>query len=203
VHEVGSPRINPKTGYRDKNHLKWLDIRALVGHFIRPSAQMISDIHYFSAFATWLPSAVGRHYAYVDALKVRDINVVMGQFKAKSRNCKSCGSKWIGHEEKESDVNIAIHLIHQASIDAFDVAYVLSADTDLLPAIRLIKTAFPNKRIEILIPERRFGNALELRNTCHAAKRIKAQHLESSLLPDQLTTAAGVLINRPIEYIAP
>ena len=42
-----------------------------------------------------------------------------------------CGSKWIGHEEKMTDVNIATQLLIDAYDDGFDCALVISGDSDV------------------------------------------------------------------------
>jgi hypothetical protein len=65
-------------------------------------------VYYFSAYAVWQPRKVGRHIAYVKALRAVGVTVVLGQFKQKDRRCPACNHTWVGHEEKETDVNIAI-----------------------------------------------------------------------------------------------
>lgn len=35
----------------------------------------------------------------------------MGQFKNKPKECKQCHAKWTSHEEKETDVNLALALL--------------------------------------------------------------------------------------------
>lgn len=42
-------------------------------------------------------------------------------------------------EEKDSDVNIAVHLLNDAWLDAYDCAVVVSNDGDLAEALRLVK----------------------------------------------------------------
>lgn len=42
-------------------------------------------------------------------------------------------------EEKGSDVNLATYLIHDAWRDLFDVAVVLSQDTDLVEPVRIVR----------------------------------------------------------------
>lgn len=41
-------------------------------------------------------------------------------------------------EEKGSDVNLGVHLVRDAFTSAFDVAYVLTNDTDLVEPIRIV-----------------------------------------------------------------
>jgi len=49
----------------------------------------------------------------------------------RARQCVKCGSKWIGHEEKMTDVNIATQLLIDAYDDGFDCALVISGDSDV------------------------------------------------------------------------
>lgn len=38
----------------------------------------------------------------------------MGKFKEKDRSCNICSSMWNAHEEKETDVNIALYILDEA-----------------------------------------------------------------------------------------
>lgn len=97
---------------------------------------------YFTAYATWKQGAVGRHRAYVAALKHAGVDPIIGHFKEKHRRCSSCGATWIGHEEKETDVAIAVTLVADAFTDAYDRALIISADSDLGPAIATVADHF-------------------------------------------------------------
>ena len=79
-----------------------------------------------------------------------------GHFKEKQKKCLKCGAKWCAHEEKQSDVNFALHLLHQAHIDGFDKAFLITADSDLCPAIDLVLDTFPEKELVILTPPNRY-----------------------------------------------
>lgn|SRR3990172_7377330 len=187
-----------------KQHLKWLDLAGLARAFIQPSREELVGTWYFSAFATWLPAPYRRHLAYVKALQATSVRVVLGNFKEKHRSCQKCKAAWIAHEEKESDVNFAIHLLQLAYDNVFDKALLLTADTDLVPAIPLVASKFSDKQLVAVIPERRFGTALELRQACHQAMRIREHHLSANLLPEQVTDAAGkVVATRPSKYSPP
>ena len=56
-------------------------------------------------------------------------------------------------EEKGSDVNLATHLLHDAHIGRFDVAVVISNDSDLLEPIKIVREQL-HKRVGILNPHR-------------------------------------------------
>lgn len=55
-------------------------------------------------------------------------------------------------EEKGSDVNIAVHMLNDAWLDEYDCAVVVSNDSDLAEAMKLIKIHHPTKVIGLLTP---------------------------------------------------
>lgn len=204
-HAIDDLDIDPKTKrpLRQKQHLKWLDLRALASAFVPPSREEVVAVHYFSAFATWLPDAYQRHLDYVRALESTGTHVVMGNFKKKYRQCNQCNTRWLGHEEKESDVNLALYLLDMAYQDAYDKAFLITADTDLVPAIKMVRQRFPQKEVIALIPKSRFQNAMELRQACNSASRIEEQHLERNLFPAVISLPDGAVIARPAKYQPP
>ncbi|PSM16761.1 NYN domain-containing protein [Nitratireductor sp. StC3] len=54
-------------------------------------------------------------------------------------------------EEKGSDVNLGVHLVRDAFVNAFDVAYVITNDTDLVEPIRIV-TQEVGKQVCIVAP---------------------------------------------------
>jgi hypothetical protein len=168
--------------------------------FIKPSQEVLEAVFYFSAYPTWKDGPYRRHQTYVKALKVFGVNPVIGHFKQKPKSCNKCKVTWISHEEKQSDVNFAIHLLHQAHIDEFDKAFLITADSDLCPVIDLVLDTFPQKELVILTPPNRYKIAREIRGKVTTIK-IKQKHLITSLLPENIYDNAGQLIcTRPIEY---
>ena len=88
-------------------------------------------------------------------LKASGIKVVLGEFKEKyiypCSDClqKSPDEKILKHEEKHTDVNIAITLLEKSMTDDFDRAYLLSADNYYVPVDKRVKHLFPQKEIII------------------------------------------------------
>jgi NYN domain len=157
-------------------------------------------VKYFSAYATWRTGATGRHRAYVAALEHAGVECVIGHFKEKRRRCAKCGATWIGHEEKETDVAIAVELIADAFTDAFHRALIISADSDLGPAIRSAHRHFPNKTINVIAPPGRKGHAGDLKPLFE----ITPGRLAKCLLPDSATDREGnVLFVRPPAWSPP
>lgn len=178
-----------------ENHLKWLDLWALSETLIR-TGETVTTVKYFSAYATWMPASYRRHQRYVAALEARGIQFIEGRFKEKPMQCKSCKVRYTAHEEKETDVNIGVHLMADGLKDRFDRALVISADTDLNEAVTLAKAEAAGKQIDIVAPPRRKG-----RNSV-ALFEVTVGRLRRSLLPAQLVSAGKIII-RPTEYDPP
>lgn len=164
---------------------KWLDYHKLTRCFISPKIERVESIHYFSAFAYWNPSKFNRHRTCIQALRFFGVNVVLGKFKRVTRKCRaSCKKEYFTFEEKETDVNIAIYLLKKAYIDEFDTAYIVSGDSDLVPAIEEVKSLFPHKTVKCIVP---IGRTSEhIKKVCDFNQRMKELHLSTSQLPDTI-----------------
>lgn len=96
-------------------------------------------------------------------------------------------------EEKGSDVNLAVHLMHDAHqsdpAKTFDVALVLSTDADLAEAIRLV-TQEVGKRVYVCRPNPRDKTRL-LDRAATACFDLSPRVLRSSVFPDDLADAKG------------
>ena len=188
-------------------HLKWVDLRQLVETFAPAPTHILTKVVYCSAFATWRPDAYRRHREFVKASEARGVTTIMGKFKEKARECLKCGSRWKGHEEKESDVNLALQLLDAAHQDLFDRAILISGDSDLVPAVRMVRAHYPAKQIRILMPPGR-PYSMDLVNAAggtNEARRIEVLHLERALLPAEVVEplTGKVVARRPSEYQPP
>jgi len=186
-------------------HLKWFNIPDLMKNFIDPTVHQINDIFYFSAYANWLPDARSRHEQFVEANRCLGVEPIMSQFKEKNRDCRNCGQQWLAHEEKETDVKIAVALVRNAHLDAFDEAFLVSRDSDLTSAVSVIRHDFPHKNIKIISPPNA-GHSKEMGKLVGTKKlaSIKQVHLEKCLLPDAVTDVQGnVVARRPPNYNPP
>ncbi len=181
------------------NSLKWLDLKKLALRYIRPQTEEISKIIYCSAFADWRQS-VYRHKIYVAALRANNIQTIMGRFKEKSQKCKCCNTEWKAHEEKETDVNIAVQVMLAAFNKKYDRIMIISGDSDITPAIREAKKLFPEKEFTVVLPPRRRGGQ-SLVEAADNKRKIKIDHLKNSLLPYELINPKDKKkTTRPPEY---
>jgi len=205
-HAIDELNQDPKTRKKvaSQQHLKWLNLHSLASAFVPPSSQELTEVFYFSAYATWMADPYARHRAYVAALKSTGIHDVMGHFKNKDKSCNRCQASWVAHEEKESDVNLAIHLVEAAYQNRFDRALIMTADTDIVPAIKAVRKAFPDKIVDAVIPERRYRFASEMKQVCSNVIQIREHHFQNNLFPEEVRDAEGNLIaTRPAKYAPP
>lgn len=183
-----------------RHDLKWLNLWELCESLIRNDSRAdLVGVFYFSAFATWKPEQYARHRQYVAALKSAGVKTILGNFKKKPRKCNRCLNEWTAHEEKESDVNIAIHLLDKAHGDEYDEAIVLSADTDLTPAIQMVRHKYKSKTIiAVLPPGRQYVGSLI--DAASSKIRISFELLAKCQFIDQLTATTGEVITIPDKY---
>lgn len=182
--------------------LKWIDLSALSKVFLKNYSEELIQVLYFFSYAEHITSEVQKSQkAHVTALKLRGVTPILGHFKKKSHHCAQCGHKRIGHEEKESDVNLAIFLLDLAYRDLFDRALIVSNDSDLAPAIRMVRERFPQKRITIVTPPQRYCS-YELIHAASDKAKIRIEQLERSVLPSVVTDASYMIsVSRPHEYM--
>jgi uncharacterized LabA/DUF88 family protein len=76
--------------------------------------------------------------------------------------CFRCGHLWFDAKEKMTDVNIATHLLVDAYQDKYDMAMLLSGDSDLVPPIKAVHENFPTKRVFVAFPPKRLNNTAAL-----------------------------------------
>ena len=183
-----------------KPHLKWIDVWDLAQSLCRPGETLIKTA-YFSAYATWLPDKYARHRQYVAAIQHRGAECHMARFTEKNTRCNACGARWKRHEEKETDVHLSLCLLEDALDNVFDRAIIVGTDSDLVPAVRMIRRRLPGKQMFLATPPGRHANARELLNACNSGTAITPGRLANCVMPQIIRNANGIAIaSRPPEY---
>lgn len=177
--------------------MKWVNLWSLSESLIRDGEALV-EVKYFSAYATWLPDAYKRHRSYTAALQQENVTLVLGQFKDKFLKCRKCGRQYTTKEEKETDVNIALHLVTDGMRDLYDRAILITADTDLSVAADTARTLTPSKEIFIVAPPGRLRRARDL----NPRYEIKPGRIAHHLLKDQYLDSDGNLVaTKPSNYV--
>jgi uncharacterized LabA/DUF88 family protein len=181
---------------------KWLDLERFFCR-LRQHDQ-IQRIRYFTARISGFHAP--NQEAYLLALTTLPlVDVILGKFKTKRIECTVPGCPKAGRrifmtpEEKRTDVNIAIWMLHDAQQDLCDRMILVSGDSDLVPVIRMIKDHFPQKEVVVYVPARTEirGAAVELRAEADKHKTLPLDLLAKSQFPASVVLAGGRTVTRP------
>lgn len=192
----------------EKPHLKWVNIRKLATLLIKPKSQCLVDVRYFSAFGNHFSGTtkvhrLTRHREYVKALEAKGVLVHLGNFAKRDLHYGERSgrykAKWRRFEEKQTDVAIAVQLIHDAHMDKFDRALIVSLDTDMLPAFRIMQAAFPAKSVVCVAPPNR-PHHRDIQNLGIELDNIKVSQIEKALFGATVTKAGVCVAKRPKAY---
>lgn len=179
----------------------WIDMRRLAENLLLPG-QVLAAVRYFTARISPRPGSTSqskRHATFLEALETRaDLHIHYGHYLAKKRHCPECRAEWTTHEEKMTDVNIAVELLGDAQDDAFDTAIIISGDSDLTPPVRATLDRYPEKRVIIAFPPARHSS--QLADAATAAFTIGRKKLKDSQLPDEVVKPGGFVLRRPIQW---
>ena len=176
---------------------KWLNLRTLIETYV--PTKNLREIHYFTALTTWNLQKMVRHKTLIKVLESTDVTIVYGEFRKRERTCPNCRRTYSSHEEKQTDVNIAIDLFRLAILDRYDTALILSGDSDLIPSIKAVKSTFPSKKVGILIPIGR--RAEELKQHCDFHIKIREKNLARCVFPDTVILSDGTRIAKPPTWL--
>jgi hypothetical protein len=186
-----------------KPHLKWFDLRKACEHLIDKSHEKIIRIVWCSAE----PKDSGkraRHRAFQKALEVCNVEIKLGHFIETDEECRSCKAVYKKPNEKEGDVNLAIHAAVGAAMNEFDVGYLLTADSDQVATLKLIKQLSPNIRMHIVSPPGREHSYHLLQ--CvepRMGRAMTERHIEASVLPKEVLKNGKLHVSRPDSYAKP
>ena len=183
---------------------KWLDLSRLCQALL-PS-DTIQEIKYFTARVSARPSkpsAAHDQGLYIRALKtIPNLTIKYGHFLTHTVPMHLAGVTppqrvWVEKtEEKGSDVNLASHLVHDAFRKQFEVAVLITNDSDLAEPVRIV-TKELNMPVGILNPHQHHSK--ELQRYATFVKRIRQAHLVASQFPSPLHDGKGVF-SKPADW---
>lgn len=184
---------------------KWLDINRLFTQ-LRPHDQ-INAIRYFTAVSSYGNSQDQLTYLRALATLPR-VTVIQGRYKKKRVKCgvihASCTVQppdrlFFTPEEKRTDVNIGIFMLDDAYQGLYEHAILVSGDSDLVPAVNMIRTRFPNKQVTVYVPSRNpvRGAAVELRAAATKNRDLPLNLLPKAQFPGSVADGSGGQIVKP------
>lgn len=173
---------------------KWLDVKQLMGRFLDPNQELVA-VKFFTSRLTHNPPKEARQSIYLDALQFTGVDLIFGSYHTKYIDCHSCGHSWSMPTEKMTDVNLATHLIMDAHLDAYDIAFVVSGDSDFAPCVEAVNETFEAKSVSMVFPPERENESLE--EEARSSQLITKEKLIACQLPIELIRADGTRIHKP------
>jgi len=187
-------------GLREKGWKRfyWLNIQAMVGHLLKPG-QMLVVTKYFTTIVKKPEDRRRRQAVFLEALQtLHDFQIYYGHFLADTVSCRNCGHTYETYHEKMTDVNISVELMSDAFQDRFDIALLVSADSDLVGPVKAVQRLFSHKRVVVAFPPGRSSKALK--QAADAQIYVSRSVLAKSVLPDQVIKPDGYVLRRPVEW---
>ncbi|HXG42468.1 MAG TPA: NYN domain-containing protein [Dehalococcoidia bacterium] len=190
-----------------RGHTKWLDIP----RWLRLVAKNVDLLHvrYFTASITSPPhdpDRSERQDRYLRALAaLPDVTIHLGHFLEKTVRVPLADT-WPHEpqfvrvrlpEEKGSDVNLAVFLLLNAFDDRFDIAIVVSNDSDLTTAIEVVTRRF-QKQVWVFSPYKRVSYAL--RKVASHYRVLRLGPVLASQFPPVVRDAQGNEIMKPLSW---
>jgi uncharacterized LabA/DUF88 family protein len=185
---------------------KWLNVHALVTSLLPKNR--IDKLRYFTAQVSARPhdpNQPQRQQTYLRALTtIPEIEIHFGHFLTHEVSMPDAASWLAGRfravrvmktEEKGSDVNLATHLLIDAFDNRFDVAVIISNDSDLKEPISLVRSRF-GKKIVLLGPKAtRISGAL--RPLADYIRQFGPSALANAQFPSVMTDSIGTFHKPP------
>ena len=156
---------------------KWLDLSILFKDHIIPSSAIhkseLIGIKFFTApilekasKSLDSVSSQSRYHTALEKLYPNEIEIIKGYYSLTQSKVKIVDSndpnKWARDcqdvlvwkiEEKQTDVNLALHAYHDAANGIVDQVVIVTNDTDIAPALKMIRDFTPVE-IGVVVPTR-------------------------------------------------
>jgi uncharacterized LabA/DUF88 family protein len=181
---------------------KWLNIHQLAQSLLPKN--VIDKTRYFTARVSARPhdpTQPQRQETYFRALAtIPEIEIHFGHFLTHEVTMPDAASWRLGQykpvrviktEEKGSDVNLATYLLMDAADNLFDVAVIVSNDSDLKEPIRLINQRFGKRIVLLGSKQTRISGALK--PLAHFIKQFGPGALAAAQFSNQLADSIGTI----------
>lgn len=203
---------------------KWLNIEALCKLILHKTPN-ITEINYYTARVKQLdPTYTDQadQAEYIRALEtLNDFKIHYGNFQVTTKAMRLASPLWmrprfdppvnlatctvlpdvarvIKTEEKGSDVNLGVHLVRDAFTNKFDIAVVITNDTDLVEPLRIVSKE-AGKKLVLLSPVQNPAGSLK-QLLSGSPLFITSSHLGRCQFPDPYIDKNGREIRKPADW---
>jgi uncharacterized LabA/DUF88 family protein len=172
------------------NSLKWINLRTLAQSFIG-AGEVLNQVVFYTAVLEWNQSKRERHLTYIAALEANEVKVVKSNFKKVKKHCRVMDRYCSNHEEKQTDVAIALGVVTDVFTSDVSKIVMITADSDQIPTIKAVLQFRPEVYIVLATPPGRETQARELGQLVHERRPITAGRLRTCKLPRNVTNSSG------------
>jgi uncharacterized LabA/DUF88 family protein len=180
------------------DNCKWLDINKLVTNLMLPTQELVL-VKYFTSRVNNNPDKQKRQTTYIEAIETSGIKVFYGHYQSNHLTCRKCGAIWVTYNEKMTDVNLATQMIIDAFADKYDVAMLISGDSDLVPPIQEIHKNFIKKRVFVAFPPKRYNASVA--SVAKGSLTIGRKKLVDSQFPYEVKKENGFVLKKPKDWL--
>ena len=184
-------------GMKEGNHndTLWLDVQKLAKNLLKPNQELVYT-KYFTSRVRNHPQKEKRQSTYIDAIDtLSECKIYYGHYQSQVEECRRCGHTYPYANEKMTDVNIAVQILTDAYSDKFDMALLITGDSDLVPPINSVHSLFNNKRVVVAFPPNRFN--ISVKNAAKGSMMIGRKKLKDSQFPERVTKMDGFTLKCP------
>lgn len=180
------------------DYCKWLNLKTLVTNLLQTNQELI-EIKYFTSRVSNNPDKQKRQNTYIEALESSDVKIYYGNYQKDSIECRRCNNIWPTYNEKMTDVNIATQILIDAYQDKYDMAMLISGDSDLVPPIRAVHEIFNTKRVFVAFPPKRHNQSVSL--IAKGSLTIGRKKLVDSQFSEEITKKDGYILKKPKDWM--
>ena len=171
--------------------LKWANLWKLGELICEPHNADLVKVVFCTAVPAHLPESRDRHNTFNAALRANGVTIISGHHVHD-------GEKW---NEKQSDINVALHLMLDAIDNVYDMAILLSADSDQAATAKLFSERFPYKKLLAVAPPTK-AVPNKVQQYCFAHFSLSKEILERCVMGDSVAGTKGAIM-RPKAYDPP
>lgn len=185
---------------------RWVNLVALASRIL-DATDVVEHVRYFTARIKGRatdPDAPRRQQIYLSALgTLPNVTAHYGRFLAKTKTRPLAANprsyvEILDSEEKGSDVNLAVHLVNDGWRGHYDAALVLSQDTDLAEAMRIVRDELGLKVGLVWLDGRRPNP--NLGNVASFVRHISKADLAGSQFPNPIVRPDGTRLFKPTSW---
>lgn len=173
------------------HQLKWANLWKLGELICSPHKATLVKAVFCTALPKHYPEKHERHVTFNAAQRANGVTVILGHHMHD-------GEKW---NEKQTDINVALSLIVDGIDDAYDIAILLSADSDQAATAKMFADRLPNKKLLAVSPPNRPVSD-KVKPYVWKSFTLSVPMIEQCVMNQPVIGKTG-LINRPPEYDPP